>query len=188
MFTLLSATTFWVRFMHQLFIIFLSCVPIIESRYAIAIGMFTYQGENATIQMSTPELFILSQIGAIFVALILLFLLRPVFNWMKSTKLFKRLVEKLESHGKKKGEKLEGKLKDSTSEKAKIWASVVGVFLFVAIPLPGTGVWTGSLVATLLNIRFKYAFPAIVLGSIVATLIMLTFSSVFIHMPSWLTV
>lgn len=172
---------FFTRFLHQLFIILFSCVPIIESRYAIVIGQFLYKGE-----LGNTELFLLTQIGAFIVAIILLLLLKPVFKWMKSTKLFRKLVEKLESHGKKKGEALEGKIKNSASEKAKIWASVIGVFLFVAIPLPGTGVWTGSLVATLLNIRFKYAFPAVFIGSICATLIMLAFGEVFMHMPSWL--
>lgn len=168
------------RFWHQIVIIFLSCVPIIESRYAIVIGDIWFT------ELGTVELFILSQLGAFFLSLVLLLLLKPVFKWMKSTRLFKSLVEKLESHGKKKGEKLQGKIKNSKSEKARVWASVIGVFLFVAIPLPGTGVWTGSLVATLLDIRFKYAFPAVCLGSVVATLIMLTFSSVFMQVPSWL--
>ena len=168
------------RFWHQIVIIFLSCVPIIESRYAIVIGDIWFT------ELGTVELFILSQLGAFFLSLVLLLLLKPVFKWMKSTRLFKSLVEKLESHGKKKGEKLQGKIKNSKSEKARVWASVIGVFLFVAIPLPGTGVWTGSPVATLLDIRFKYAFPAVCLGSVVATLIMLTFSSVFMQVPSWL--
>ena len=166
---------FFARFWKQLVIIFLSCVPIIESRYAYVYGDVKFP------ELSMVELFILTQLGAFFVALILLLLLKPVFNWMKSISFLKKLVEKLESHGKKKGEKLEGKIKNSASEKAKIWASVIGVFLFVAIPLPGTGVWTGSLVATLLNIRFKYAYPAVCLGSVCATLIMLTFSSVFLQ-------
>ncbi len=180
MLTLLSVSGFFARFWHQIIIIFLSCVPIIESRYAIVIGDIFYP------ELGTTELFILSQLGAFFTTVVLLLLLKPVFKWMKNTRLFRRLVEKIEEHGKKKGEKLEGKLKNSASEKAKIWASVIGVFLFVAIPLPGTGVWTGSLVATLLDIRFKYAFPAICLGSICATLIMLTFSSVFMQVPAWL--
>ncbi len=182
MLTLLSMTAFWSRFMHQLFIIFLSCVPVIESRYAIVIGDVFFK------ELGIVELFILSQIGAFSVTLILLLFLKKIFDWMKGTKTFKRLVEKLENRGKRKGEKLAGKLKDSSSEAKRIWASVIGVFFFVAVPLPGTGVWTGSLVATLLNIRFKYAFPAICLGSIAATLIMVTFSSVFMHLPSWLAV
>ena len=96
------------------------------------------------------------------------------------------MIEKLESHGKKKGEKLQGKIDNSKSNAAKVWASVIGVFLFVAIPLPGTGVWTGSLVATLLDIRFKYAFPAVCLGSVVATLIMVLVGGAFMTAPDWL--
>lgn len=172
---------FFARFWKQLIIIFLSCVPIIESRYAYVYGDIKFP------ELSMAELFILTQIGAFFITVILLLLLKPIFKWMKSTRLLRTIAEKLESHGKKKGEKLEGKIKNSASERAKIWASVVGVFLFVAIPLPGTGVWTGSLVATLLNIRFKYAYPAICFGSVCATLIMLAFSSVFLQeLPAWL--
>lgn len=164
---------FFTRFWHQIAVIVLSCVPLIESRYAIVICRGTFP------EISVPELVILTQLGAALTALVLLLLLKPVFKWMKSTKLFRRFVEKLEEHGRKKGKKLEGKINDSKTHAAKVWASVIGVFVFVAIPLPGTGVWTGSLVATLLNIRFKYAFPAIVLGSVCATAIMLAFSSIF---------
>ena len=168
------------RFWHQLIIIILSCIPLIESRYAIVVGMTLFK------EIGIVELFILSQLGAFFVGLVLLLLLKPVFKWMKSTKLFRKMIEKLESHGKKKGEKLQGKIENSKSNAAKVWASVIGVFIFVAIPLPGTGVWTGSLVATLLDIRFKYAFPAVCLGSVVATLIMVLVGSVFMTAPDWL--
>ena len=170
------------RFWHQIIIIVLSCIPIIESRYAIVVGMSLFK------EIGIVELFILSQLGAFFISLILLLLLKPVFKWMKSTKIFRKLIEKLENHGKKKGEKLQGKIENSKSKSAKIWASVIGVFLFVAIPLPGTGVWTGSLVATLLDIRFKYAFPAVCLGSVVATLIMVIVGGAFMTPPDWLMV
>ena len=53
-------------------------------------------------------------------------------------------------------------------EKYEFW----GLVAFVGIPLPGTGAWTGSLIAALLGIRFRKAFPAIVLGLVVATVIM----------------
>lgn len=52
-----------------------------------------------------------------------------------------------------------------------------GLFIFVAIPLPGTGVWTGSLIASLLDLRFKYAFPTIVAGNLIAS----TFDFVIIN-------
>lgn len=173
MVTLAFAAEFFNRFWHQIVVILLSCVPIIESRYSIVIcrGLFS--------ELTVTELIILTQIGAFITAVILLLALRTVFNLLKKTKFFKGIVEKLENLGRKKGKKLEGKIQNSKTKAAKVWASVFGVFLFVAIPLPGTGVWTGCLVATLLDIRFKYALPAVFLGSICATGIMLAFSSVF---------
>jgi uncharacterized membrane protein len=50
------------------------------------------------------------------------------------------------------------------------------LFIFVAIPLPGTGVWTGSLIASLLNMRIKYAFIAIVLGNLLASIAIMLLS------------
>ena len=51
-------------------------------------------------------------------------------------------------------------------------SAAVGLFLFVAIPLPGTGAWTGALIASLVDMRMKYALPAIFLGVIAAGVIM----------------
>ena len=89
----------------------------------------------------------------------ILLLITPIFTWLKKTKLFKPMVEKLET-------KSMGK-----SDKIKKY-EFVGLMLFVGIPLPGTGAWTGSLIASLLNIKFKKAFPAVVLGLFMATTIM----------------
>ena len=89
----------------------------------------------------------------------ILLLITPIFTWLKKTKLFKPMVEKLET-------KSMGK-----SDKIKKY-EFVGLMLFVGIPLPGTGAWTGSLIASLLNIKFKKAFPAVILGLFMATAIM----------------
>lgn len=89
---------------------------------------------------------------------ILLFI-TPIFRWLKSTKLFKPLVEKIE------------KKSMSKSDKIKKY-EFLGLLLFVGIPLPGTGAWTGSLIASLLDIKFKKAFPAIICGLLLATTIM----------------
>ena len=69
------------------------------------------------------------------------------------------MVEKLENKAMGKSEKI---------EKYEFW----GLVLFVGIPLPGTGAWTGSLIASLLGIKFKRAFPAVILGIVMATVIM----------------
>ena len=86
-------------------------------------------------------------------------LITPIFAWMKGTKKLKPLVEKLEARAMSKKDQI---------EKYEFW----GLVLFVGIPLPGTGAWTGSLIAALLGIRFKKAFPAIMLGICMATVIM----------------
>ena len=78
---------------------------------------------------------------------------------MKGKKKLKPLVEKLEARAMSKKDQI---------EKYEFW----GLVLFVGIPLPGTGAWTGSLIAALLGIKFKKAFPAIMLGICMATVIM----------------
>ena len=88
---------------------------------------------------------------------ILLFI-RKVLSWLKKTKPFKKLVEKIEE----KAEKNKGKI----TKYAK-W----GLYLFVAVPLPGTGAWTGALVAAMLDMRLKHAFPSIALGVTAASAI-----------------
>ncbi|MDO4344582.1 MAG: small multi-drug export protein [Eubacteriales bacterium] len=93
----------------------------------------------------------------------ILLLITPIFNWLKQRKAFKPMVEKLENKAMSK--------KDSI-EKYEFW----GLVLFVGIPLPGTGAWTGSLIAAMLNIRFRKAFPAVCLGIVMATVIMTTLS------------
>ena len=98
-------------------------------------------------------------IGNIIPVPFILLLITPIFNWLKQTKTFRPMVEKLESRAMGKSEQI---------EKYQFW----GLVLFVGIPLPGTGAWTGSLIASLLNVKFKKAFPAVLLGIVLATVIM----------------
>ena len=86
-------------------------------------------------------------------------LITKIFDWMKGTKRLKPMVEKLEKKAMSKSDKI---------EKYEFW----GLVLFVGIPLPGTGAWTGSLIAALLGIRFRKAFPAVVVGVCLAAFIM----------------
>lgn len=88
---------------------------------------------------------------------VLLFI-RKIFNWLKKFKMFKKIVEKLDAKAKKKSESI---------SKYVLW----GLFTFVAVPLPGTGAWTGALVADVLDVRIKKAFPVIFVGVITAGLI-----------------
>ena len=101
-------------------------------------------------------------IGNIIPVPFILLLITPIFNRLKKTRLFRPMVEKLESRALGKSEQI---------ERYEFW----GLALFVGVPLPGTGAWTGTLAASLLDflgIRFRKAFPAIILGIFIATIIM----------------
>lgn len=98
-------------------------------------------------------------IGNIIPVPFILLLITPIFNRLKKTRLFRPMVEKLESRALGKSEQI---------ERYEFW----GLALFVGVPLPGTGAWMGALIASLLGIRFRKAFPAIILGIFIATIIM----------------
>ncbi len=134
-------------------IVFLiSMVPILELRGALLVAGPLL---GVPVQTAIP----LSVIGNIIPVPFILLLITPIFKWMKGTKLFKPMVDKLEAKAMSKSDRI---------EKYEFW----GLVLFVGIPLPGTGAWTGSLIAALLGIRFKKAFPAVILGICMATVIM----------------
>lgn len=98
-------------------------------------------------------------IGNIIPIPFILWFITPIFNWLKKTKLFRPLVEKLENKATTKSKKMEN---------GYFW----GLALFVGIPLPGTGAWTGGLIAALLDMPKKKSIPAILLGIAIATVIM----------------
>jgi uncharacterized membrane protein len=136
---------------NEIKLIIISMLPIIELRGAIPVGVL--------LGMPPIESFLISVVGNLIPIPFVILLGRPIFNWLKKTKLFAGLMEKLEKRIEKKA--------DSVMKKAAL-----GLYFFVAIPLPGTGAWTGALIASMFDMRFKYALPAIVLGVLTAGIIM----------------
>ncbi len=102
----------------------------------------------------------------------ILFTIRPIFNWMKRTKTFRKLVHRLTDKSLN---------KSGNIQKYGAW----GLLVFVAIPLPGTGVWSGSLAAALLDMRFKWAFPAIFFGNLIAGIIIMGLSNGVFKVIGW---
>ncbi|MBO4343652.1 MAG: small multi-drug export protein [Clostridia bacterium] len=133
----------------SLFIV--SIIPFIELRGAIPFGILK-------LGMPWYEAFLISFISNCIPVPIVILLTRPLFNFLKKTKRLAPLVQKIEAKMMKKSEKV---------TKYKI----IGLFLFVAIPLPGTGAYSGSVIAALLDMRLKKSIPSIVLGIFVAGLI-----------------
>ena len=130
----------------------ISMIPILELRGALLVA-------GPLLGVPVAKALPLCVIGNIIPVPFILLLITPVFRWMKGTKIFKPMVDKLESKAMSKSDKI---------EKYEFW----GLVLFVGIPLPGTGAWTGSLIAALLGVKFKKAFPAVILGIFMATVIM----------------
>ena len=139
-------------FGKEAIVFIISMIPILELRGALLVA-----GPLLGVPVSTA--IPLCIIGNIIPVPFILLLITPIFNWMKGTKTFKPLVNKLESKAMSKSDKIEK-------------YEFGGLVLFVGIPLPGTGAWTGSLIAALLGIKFKKAFPAVLIGICMATVIM----------------
>ena len=140
---------------REITVFIISMVPILELRGGLIAA--------SLLQIPIIKAIWYCVIGNIIPVPFILLLITPIFAWLKQTSLFRPLVEKLEHKAMGKSEQI---------EKYQFW----GMVLFVGIPLPGTGAWTGSLIASLLGVKFKKAFPAVILGIVMATIIMSIFS------------
>ena len=107
--------------------------------------------------------FIICYIGNMLPIPFILLFIRKIFKLLKKNEKIAVFINKLESKSLSKADKV---------KKYRLW----GLFLFVAIPLPGTGAWTGALIADLLDIRIRDAMITIGAGVIVAGLIISSFS------------
>lgn len=136
---------------RELIIFLISMVPILELRG----GLIAASLLKVPITTAIP----ICIIGNIIPIPFILLFIRQIFKWMKKIKIFRGLIEKLESRAMGKSD---------TIKKYEFW----GLVLFVGIPLPGTGAWTGSLIAALLEVDIKKAVFAELLGIAIATIIM----------------
>ena len=135
---------------------FISMVPIIELRGAIPIA----ESLNLNIFLYYP----IAIIGNLLPVPIIYLFARKVLIWGKD----KKVIGKFFTWCLEKGEKGGKKLKESAGNTGIFWA----LLLFVGIPLPGTGAWTGTLAASFLKLDFKTSISAITLGVLLAGIIM----------------
>lgn len=146
----------------------LALLPIFELRGAIPFGMSTQiWGENALTPLSS---FLTSFLATSLVVPIIYFIFTPILTLFKKTKLFKKIAERFENRIKEKSNKMEN---SNTLKK------MIGVFLFVAIPLPLTGVYTGTCVAVVLGLNFYETLISCIGGNLIAGIIMLLLSTIF---------
>lgn len=155
----------------------ISMIPIVELRGAIPFGAATaLWGENA---LPLWLSFLVSVAGSSFVCVFLAFLFWPIFNWLKKTKLFKRIADFVERKLNKNSENIEKKAGQESDKKKNTWIKIFGIFVFVAIPLPLTGVWTGTCLALFIGLNRKQTIIPVLLGNLVAGSIMTLISYFF---------
>jgi uncharacterized membrane protein len=138
-------------FKELIYILLISMVPVVELRGAIPIGL----------GMGLPfwTTFVTALIGNLFPVPFLILFTRQVFDWIRRKNAFlERCVQRMEQ-------------KAASKEELLKKYELLGLCILVAIPLPGTGAWTGSLVAAIFDIRLKHSFPVIALGVLIAGVI-----------------
>ena len=144
---------------RAVYLLGISMLPIVELRGGIPIGLYY--------DMPWQEVYLLCVIGNMIPVPFIILFIRRIFAFLKRFQKLAPWILRLEQKTMHKAEKV-------------VKYEALGLMLFVAIPLPGTGAWTGALIAALLNLRMKIALPAIFLGVLIAgVLVMLASMGVF---------
>ena len=139
---------------QALLTLLVAMVPVVELRGAIPFGV--------ALGLPIPVAVTASIIGNLIPTPFIIIFIRRIFYFLRRiNRKLNSLVTKLEERGHLKGESVQR-------------LGMVGLCILVAIPLPGTGAWTGSLVAALLDLRLKKAMPAIIIGVCIAAVIVTT--------------
>lgn len=157
----------------------IAILPIIELRGAIPFGYLYFMSQG----FGLWEAFLMGVLGSSAVAVVVLLLAKPIMQWFKKTRIFRRFATFIENHFLKKSKKLEERAEEEVDKKEKIEIDpevrrkkierrkLISVFAFVAVPLPLTGVWTGSSLATFMKIKRRYSIPTVLLGNLFAGLV-----------------
>lgn len=128
-----------------------SMIPLVELRGAIILG--------TAMQMNWLEVYLISVLGNMLPIPFIILFGRHLFAWLRRTRWLSPLFARYEAKLMKKSDRV-------------LRYSFWGLVLFVGLPLPGTGAWSGAAISVLLNLRLKYSLPAILLGVLIAGVIM----------------
>lgn len=135
---------------NELTVFVISLFPVLELRGGLIAARL--------LEMDALRAFLFCFIGNMIPIPFILLFIRKIFDWMRKWKYMSKIIVKMEQKAEK---------HRPTIEKYGIW----GLLILVAIPLPGTGGWTGALVAAIMDLRIRRALPVIALGVFIAGLI-----------------
>lgn len=151
---MLETISLWLQgtvFGKVLLTFLISLMPVVELRAGLPAGV--------AMGLPIPVAFLASLAGNMLPVPFVILFARPLFKWIRAhIPALGNFVTKLESRARAKSREI---------RKYEAW----GLLLFVAVPLPGTGAWTGALIASVLDMRLKRAVPIIFLGVVIAGVI-----------------
>ena len=139
-------------FTPELAVFLTSMLPVIELRGALPLAINVFN-------ISWPKAFLIAYIGNMIPAPIILWLLGPIVKLLSRIHLFKKFFDWLFERTRKRSNKMIEKYEE------------IGLMAFVAIPLPGTGAWTGALIAFLIGLDYKKSLLIIAIGVFIAGII-----------------
>ena len=142
-----------------LIVLLAAMIPLIELKGAIPVGV--------SLGMNIWQSAGFAYLGSTLVVIPVFFLLIPIFALLKKIPFVRSFINKLEAMLKGKAEKMAEKSKGNAEEVTRRML-MIGLFIFVAIPLPVTGVWTGTAIAVFLGMRFRDSILPLALGNLVA--------------------
>ena len=140
---------------REMVIFIISMIPILELRGGLLAA--------SLLKVSAAKAIPICIIGNIIPIPFILLFIRQIFKLMKKTKIFRGLIERLEKRAMGKSDQIKR-------------YEFLGLLLFVGVPLPGTGAWTGTLAASILDVDFKSTIIAVMLGVLLAGIIMMVLS------------
>lgn len=142
-------------------VFFISMIPLIELKGAIPVGMTEAFG------LGLLETAAVAYLGSTVISFLVFFLLKPIFALLKKIKIFNLIVRKCEGLFIHKAEEIAAKTNGSVEAAAKR-IMMISLFIFVAVPFPVTGVWTGTAIAVFLGLNFKQSVLPLAVGNLIA--------------------
>ncbi len=164
--------------------VLIAMIPIMEIKGAIAFA--TNPGFWGELAMNNWEAMGWSLLGDCAIVPIIALVFLPLMNLLKKTKFFHKLAIGIENRIRGKSKDIEGADEKSKPFTRVWWKKVLAVFAFVSIPLPFTGVWTGTCIAVFIGLDYFTTCVIVILGNIVAGVILALMLQFFPWLNSWL--
>ncbi|MBL7198101.1 MAG: small multi-drug export protein, partial [Candidatus Omnitrophica bacterium] len=135
----------------ELIVLIISALPIFELRLGVPVAVFVFN-------FSYPKALFFSILGNVIPVVPILILLKPISSYLVRFKIWKKFFDWFFNRTQKRADIVQR-------------YEALGLMLFVSIPLPVTGIWTGCVAASIFKIKFRYAFFACVCGAIIAGIV-----------------